>query len=205
MHAGRAARRVRRLNREESEASIASRAFTFADLTAGALMTPRTALEAISVDTPLPELRRRLRSTPHARLPMYDGTVPQEGVGRVPRRTAGPCPAAGRSARGARRAGGAPSRRMTPHESRRMTMAGADDREVLDRINALVDEEHRLLGAHGTGKAMSEEERQRMQRLEQTLDQCWDLLRQRRGRRHAGQDPDQAEVRPPEVVERYRQ
>jgi hypothetical protein len=52
---------------------------------------------------------------------------------------------------------------------------------------------------------MSEEERQRMDRLEVTLDQCWDLLRQRRARRHTGADPDQAQVRPASVVERYQQ
>jgi hypothetical protein len=80
-----------------------------------------------------------------------------------------------------------------------------EDQQVLDRINALVDEEHRLLGAHRSGNPMSEDERERMQRLTVTLDQCWDLLRQRRGRRHAGQDPDLAQVRPESVVERYRQ
>jgi hypothetical protein len=80
-----------------------------------------------------------------------------------------------------------------------------DDRQVLDRINALVDEEHRLLGAHASGKALSDDERERMEHLEVTLDQCWDLLRQRRARRHAGEDPAQAEVRPASVVERYRQ
>jgi len=83
-----------------------------------------------------------------------------------------------------------------------MTM---EDRRVLERINALVDEEHRLLGAHASGQAMSDDERQRMERLEVMLDQCWDLLRQRRGRRHAGQNPDQAEVRPASVVERFQQ
>jgi hypothetical protein len=80
-----------------------------------------------------------------------------------------------------------------------------DDQHVLDRINALVAEEHRLLNAHGSGQPVSDEERRRMEQLEVTLDQCWDLLRQRRGRRHAGQDPDLAQVRPESVVERYRQ
>jgi hypothetical protein len=80
-----------------------------------------------------------------------------------------------------------------------------EDRQVLDRINELVSEEHTLLAAHSSGGAMSKENRARMRRLEVTLDQCWDLLRQRRARRHAGQEPDEAEVRPPEVVERYRQ
>ena len=80
-----------------------------------------------------------------------------------------------------------------------------DDRHVFDRINALVEEEHHLFTAHGSGRAMSDEERERMEHLKVTLDQCWDLLRQRRARRHAGQDPDQAQVRPASVVERYQQ
>jgi hypothetical protein len=41
--------------------------------------------------------------------------------------------------------------------------------------------------------------------VEVALDQCWDLLRQRRARRSAGQDPDEATVRPEEVIERYKQ
>ena len=44
-----------------------------------------------------------------------------------------------------------------------------------------------------------------MEQLEVTLDQCWDLLRQRRGRRHAGQDQGEAQVRRPSVVERFKQ
>ena len=80
-----------------------------------------------------------------------------------------------------------------------------EDQQVLHRINALVDEEHHLLSAHASGKAMSDEERQRMERLEVTLDQCWDLLRQRRGRRPAGQEPEQEEVRPASVVQRFLQ
>ena len=80
-----------------------------------------------------------------------------------------------------------------------------EDQQVLNRINALVDEEHRLLTAHASGTPLSDEERQRIEQLEVTLDQCWDLLRQRRGRRHAGQDPDQAQVRPASVVERFQQ
>ncbi len=84
-------------------------------------------------------------------------------------------------------------------------MAGVEDREVFTRINALVDEEHQLLGAHGTGKAMSETERERMKRLEVTLDQCWDLLRQRRAYREAGLDPDAAQERDAAVVEHYQQ
>ena len=80
-----------------------------------------------------------------------------------------------------------------------------EDQDVLDRINALVAEEHQLLDSHSSGKALDDEARERMKRVEVTLDQCWDLLRQRRARRHAGQNPDRAEVRPESVVERYRQ
>ena len=80
-----------------------------------------------------------------------------------------------------------------------------EDQRLLERINTLVAEEHRLLGAHGSGQPMSEDERRRMEQLEVTLDQCWDLLRQRRARRDAGQDPNEAKVRPPEVVEGYQQ
>ena len=80
-----------------------------------------------------------------------------------------------------------------------------EDQQLLDRINGLVAEEHRLLDAHGSGQPMSEAERRRMEQLEVTLDQCWDLLRQRRGRRHAGQDPSESQVRPPSVVEHFKQ
>ncbi len=77
-----------------------------------------------------------------------------------------------------------------------------DDREILQRIDTLVTEEHRLTGEHHGGR-LSEAERQRMDALEVMLDQCWDLLRQRRARRHAGQNPDEAEVRRASVVERF--
>jgi Protein of unknown function (DUF2630) len=79
-----------------------------------------------------------------------------------------------------------------------------DDRNILQRISALVAEEHGLANAHHEGP-ISEDDQRRMQELEVTLDQCWDLLRQRRARRHAGQDPGEAEVRPPSVVENYKQ
>jgi hypothetical protein len=79
-----------------------------------------------------------------------------------------------------------------------------DDAEILGQINALVDEEHHLSRSH-TGSALSAEELARLHDLETTLDQCWDLLRQRRARRRAGQDPDSASTRPPGVVERYLQ
>jgi Protein of unknown function (DUF2630) len=79
-----------------------------------------------------------------------------------------------------------------------------DDAEVISRIGALVDEEHTLerqVGQHGPDSDAAD----RLRDVEVALDQCWDLLRQRRARREMGQDPDDASVRPPEVVERYQQ
>jgi len=75
------------------------------------------------------------------------------------------------------------------------------DRPVLKHIERLVKEEHEL---YEQGR-LSDADRQRLSTLEVELDQCWDLLRQRRARREFGDDPDQARVRPPEIVERYEQ
>lgn len=78
------------------------------------------------------------------------------------------------------------------------------DDEVIAQIHALVEEEHRLERAmvgHGKDEAAG----QRVHELEVALDQCWDLLRQRRARRSAGQDPDDAELRPATIVESYSQ
>jgi hypothetical protein len=74
-----------------------------------------------------------------------------------------------------------------------------NDNEIIDRIRALVDEEHQM---RDPGAAVDDA---RLARLEETLDQCWDLLRQRRARREFGEDPDQASVRDVDTVERYRQ
>lgn len=79
-----------------------------------------------------------------------------------------------------------------------------DDVEIVRRISELADEEHRLERSH-TGEGLSDEERSRLRSLEVALDQCWDLLRQRRARRSAGRDPNEAAVRPGGVVEGYRQ
>ena len=77
-----------------------------------------------------------------------------------------------------------------------------DDREVIDRINQLANEEHELFTKESRGEA-SEADQQRLKRLEVSLDQCWDLLHQRRARRAAGLDPDQADVRDEKTVEGY--
>jgi hypothetical protein len=68
----------------------------------------------------------------------------------------------------------------------------------------MVAEEHQLWDREANGEA-TEVDRQRLEALRVSLDQCWDLLRQRRARRDAGQNPKGAELRPPEVVERYEQ
>jgi hypothetical protein len=79
-----------------------------------------------------------------------------------------------------------------------------DDAELLARIQSLVDEEHRLEGEH-VGDPPDEGTKARLSELEVQLDQCWDLLRQRRARRHAGEDPDAAQPRPERTVEGYQQ
>ncbi|HUR75750.1 MAG TPA: DUF2630 family protein [Sporichthya sp.] len=74
--------------------------------------------------------------------------------------------------------------------------------DLIKSIDALVDEEHELRSREG---GMSDEDKARLREVEVRLDQCWDLLRQRRARREFGEDPEQAHTRPPEVVERYLQ
>jgi hypothetical protein len=79
-----------------------------------------------------------------------------------------------------------------------------DDSELVRRIGELADEEHALERSL-TAEAASDADRQRLADLEVALDQCWDLLRQRRARRDAGVDPDSATVRPAGTVEGYEQ
>ena len=79
-----------------------------------------------------------------------------------------------------------------------------DDPHIHGAIEELVAEEHELWQRESTGQA-SEADRRRLDEIRISLDQCWDLLRQRRARRDTGQDPDTASTRPPEVVERYEQ
>lgn len=73
-------------------------------------------------------------------------------------------------------------------------------------IGELADEERRLEEAHAaTSEGLSDDERGRLGQLQVTLDQLWDLLRQRRALRSAGRDPDEAVERPPTTVEHYQQ
>jgi hypothetical protein len=80
--------------------------------------------------------------------------------------------------------------------------APVNDIDIRQRIGALVDEEHHL---ERPGGGLSEDEQARRTRIEVALDQCWDLLRQRRTRRAAGDDPEGASERGEGVVEGYRQ
>jgi hypothetical protein len=83
-----------------------------------------------------------------------------------------------------------------------------DDESILARIESLVNEEHTLLGAEQADALLSdglEADRQRLERVSVELDRCWDLLRQRRARRSAGKDPEEAHPRDGDTVEKYLQ
>lgn len=74
------------------------------------------------------------------------------------------------------------------------------DSSILEHITQLVEEEHRL--REDVGKPAGENAT-RLRQVEEELDQCWDLLRQRRAKREFGEDPDTAAVRDPKTVEGY--
>jgi hypothetical protein len=75
------------------------------------------------------------------------------------------------------------------------------DSSVLNHINDLVKEEEGLYGK----KELTDADRGRLAELKVALDQCWDLLRQRRALREFGENPDLAKVRPTKIVENYEQ
>ena len=83
-----------------------------------------------------------------------------------------------------------------------------DDQSILTHIESLVAEEHRLQSQEQDEAAHGEdpgEDRTRLEAVSVELDRCWDLLRQRRALREAGANPDAAEARDPNTVERYLQ
>jgi hypothetical protein len=82
-----------------------------------------------------------------------------------------------------------------------MTDQKTSDESVLARITKLVHDEQTLYG-HDT---LTDHDQVQLDAIKVELDQCWDLLRQRRAKREFGQDPDEAKVRPASVVERYEQ
>ncbi len=76
-----------------------------------------------------------------------------------------------------------------------------NDQTVLGHIDELVKEEERLYAKNG----LTDEDQARLAEVKVALDQCWDLLRQRRALREFGEDPDKAKVRPAKIVENYEQ
>ena len=85
-----------------------------------------------------------------------------------------------------------------------------NNEDILARIQALVDEEHELRGSStgsdaGGAETPDDDRRGRLRSVEEQLDQCWDLLRQRRAKENAGESPQDAEARPVNQVEGYRQ
>ena len=74
-----------------------------------------------------------------------------------------------------------------------------DDTAIFDQLRTLTDEEHAIRQPGRTATPT------RLQDIEVMLDQCWDLLRQRRAKREYGGDPDEAHVRSADVVEHYQQ
>ena len=75
------------------------------------------------------------------------------------------------------------------------------DQSVLKHIKDLAAEEHRLFEQEPQTKA----DAARLKKIQVELDQYWDLLRQRQARRAAGEDPNQARMRSPKIVENYEQ
>jgi hypothetical protein len=80
-----------------------------------------------------------------------------------------------------------------------------NDKEILERISGLIDTEHQLRAQLAAGELSSEHEREELRSAEEALDQCWDLLRQRRAKREYGESPDGAQARPAAEVEGYQQ
>ncbi len=79
------------------------------------------------------------------------------------------------------------------------------DEKISDRIEALVKEEHELLDRGGTDHGLDQAGHARLAEIKVELDRYWDLLRQRRARRRAGQDPEGASPRDADTVEHYLQ
>jgi hypothetical protein len=80
-----------------------------------------------------------------------------------------------------------------------------DDKEILGHIDELIRTEHDLRTKLASGELSSREEHEQLRAAEEALDQCWDLLRQRRARREFGENPSESATRPPSEVEGYLQ
>jgi uncharacterized protein DUF2630 len=80
-----------------------------------------------------------------------------------------------------------------------------DDKEILGQIGQLIQTEHDLRAKLAGGQVTTAQEQAALKSAEEALDQCWDLLRQRRAKRAVGDDPGLAEPRPTSEVEGYLQ
>jgi len=80
-----------------------------------------------------------------------------------------------------------------------------NDSRLFEHINELAEEEERLFAKAGDGSGLSRADIERLDEIKVELDQGYDLLHQRHARLAAGLDPAEAELRPPDVVERYQQ
>ncbi len=80
-----------------------------------------------------------------------------------------------------------------------------DDAQILAQVRTLVAHEHDLRTRLAAGELSTQEEQAALRTAEEQLDQCWDLLRQRRAHRESGQDPDSSQARPVREVEGYLQ
>jgi hypothetical protein len=80
-----------------------------------------------------------------------------------------------------------------------------DDKEIMAHIDDLIQTEHKLREQLAAGQLTSTREREQLKAAEEALDQCWDLLRQRRARSEFGENPNEATARPVGEVEGYMQ
>jgi hypothetical protein len=85
-----------------------------------------------------------------------------------------------------------------------MAADSGQEREILSRITRMVEDERRLREDLAAGRIDDVTEHERLGELERALDQCWDLLRQRRAKAEFGGNPDDARVRSSSQVEGYR-
>jgi hypothetical protein len=85
------------------------------------------------------------------------------------------------------------------------TVEPMNDKDILAHIDELIETEHELRTKLASGEITGQDEHERLAAAEQALDQCWDLLRQRRARREFRQNPEEAQLRPAGEVEGYRQ
>ena len=82
---------------------------------------------------------------------------------------------------------------------------GVDDKDIMGHIDELIKTEHDLRNRLANGELSGPEEREQLRAAEEALDQCWDLLRQRRARREFGEDESASAARPVNEVEGYLQ